>query len=149
MKNKSKQPTQLKQHTMSVEATQEVKKHRSIFHRALSVFSNLQKRVPAFSSPVSLFLIRKDILQNHVPQVVSNHIQLMMMSGDQVVIKELQTQIPAEYIGVWAHFDKGQLKFRIYFRKQVEYVEKETISCLRSDSLDQLIDENLLRSYVP
>jgi len=128
---------------MSKEKETETTRCNCIFGRISRFFCRAQKPDPSFALPVSLFLIRSDMLGEYLPQDLSDKISQFLLLGWRVIVKELPPQIECEGIGIHLYFEGKQLKWQERLQLQVEYVEKKTTSFQRIDLSTPLVDENL------
>lgn len=107
--------------------------------RAQSFFSFSQKQNSISYPPLVHFEIREQILDGHVPQELSDHIELHLKTGFQVKVTPLKTKISDEYIGILNYWNGEILESRQYLLLQVECVEKKTIVFRKIDSSIPLV----------
>ena len=134
----------------TVSAEKEIKKGecKSIFGRISRFLNRQQKLVPSSDCPLSLFLIRRDILDDPFPQDLSDYILLLRLLEYKVQVIELPPQIKCEGMGYHLHFEGTQLKWQECLRLQVECVEKKTVFSQRIDVSTRIIDEDLLHNLL-
>ena len=109
-----------------------------------SFFSSSQKPVEPTFSPEVLFLLRHDIAEKPLPDSLKDHIELFQLLEKRVEVRELQAEIPAEYIGVRIlPYCAGQPGWLEYLQLQTEVVERTTLSFHSLDSSVQIAFETV------
>jgi hypothetical protein len=115
--------------------------HRTILCKIKSFCASLCKPGLKPCLHEALFYISQLSPGAPVPQVVSNHIQLLQYLGYQVATAPLQEQIPSGYTGRLSYWCEGKLQSQMYLKIRVRRVAKKSLVFQKIEPLDQQVSE--------